>query len=144
LAWRVGVVLRLFVAGDRVRRGRRARRPHPPQGESRAALARRGEPLDSLAPLDREAGMSDQDFARLVSLACHDLRTPLATVHGFARTIARRGDLGEPESRYVAMIEAASDQLAELLEELSLAARIEGGRYDPTAQETDSLTLATA
>ena len=86
----------------------------------------------------------DTSFARLVSLACHDLRTPLATVHGFARTISRRGELAEPESRYVAMIEAASDQLAELLEELSLAARIEGGRYEPTFQDTDSLALATA
>jgi signal transduction histidine kinase len=86
----------------------------------------------------------DTSFARLVSLACHDLRTPLATVHGFARTISRRGELGEPESRYVAMIEAASDQLAELLEELSLAARIEDGRYEPALQDADSLALARA
>ena len=90
--------------------------------------------------------MSSQDtsFARLVSLACHDLRTPLATVHGFARTIARTGDLQEPQSRYMEMIEAASGQLAELLDELSLVARIEGGRYDPTIQEADSLELARA
>jgi signal transduction histidine kinase len=88
--------------------------------------------------------MSSQDtsFARLVSLACHDLRTPLATVHGFARTITRAGELQEPQSRYVEMIEAASDQLAELLEELSLVARIEGGRYEPTTNERDSLELA--
>jgi signal transduction histidine kinase len=84
----------------------------------------------------------DTSFARLVSLACHDLRTPLATVHGFARTIARTGELQEPQSRYVEMIEAASGQLGELLEELSLAARIEGGRYDPTVREADSLELA--
>jgi len=62
-------------------------------------------------------------------------------VHGFARTISRTGDLQEPQSRYVEMIEAASGQLAELLEELSLAARIEGGRYDPALQEADSLQL---
>jgi signal transduction histidine kinase len=86
----------------------------------------------------------DTSFARLVSLACHDLRTPLATVHGFARTISRRSSLDEPESRYVAMIEAASDQLAELLEELSLAARIEDGRYEPALQDADSLALTRA
>jgi signal transduction histidine kinase len=84
----------------------------------------------------------DTSFARLVSLACHDLRTPLATVHGFTRTIARTADLGEPTARYVEMIEAASAQLAELLDELSLAARIESGRYDPTTMEADSLELA--
>jgi len=33
----------------------------------------------------------DNQFARLVMLACHDLRTPLATVHGFAHTLARLG-----------------------------------------------------
>src|ERR687885_1321727 len=77
----------------------------------------------------------DTSFARLVSLACHDLRTPLATVHGFARTIARTADLEEPTSRYVGMIETASGQLAELLDQLGLAARIEAGRYQPTTTE---------
>jgi len=84
----------------------------------------------------------DPDFARLVSLACHDLRTPLATVHGFARTLANAGGLEPPNDRYVEMIEAASGQLAELLDELSLAARIADGRYDPTLREADTLELA--
>src|SRR5262249_10055057 len=73
----------------------------------------------------------DTSFPRLVSLACHDLRTPLATVHGFARTLSRRTELAPPADRYMEMIEAAAGQLAELLDELSLAARIESGRYDP-------------
>ncbi|HET9116113.1 MAG TPA: histidine kinase dimerization/phospho-acceptor domain-containing protein [Gaiellaceae bacterium] len=86
----------------------------------------------------------DNDFSRLVSLACHDLRTPLATVHGFARTLVRGGGLEPPNDRYVEMIDAASAQLAELLDELSLAARIESGRYDPTLREADTLELARA
>jgi signal transduction histidine kinase len=86
----------------------------------------------------------DNDFSRLVSLACHDLRTPLATVHGFARTLARGGGLEPPADRYVEMIDAASAQLAELLDELSLAARIESGRYEPTLREADTLELARA
>ena len=85
----------------------------------------------------------DPRFPRLVALACHDLRTPLATVHGFARTLVR-SDLGEPADRYIAMIEAASLQLAELLDELSLLARIESGRFEPRLEETDSLALAQA
>ncbi|TML58924.1 MAG: HAMP domain-containing histidine kinase [Actinobacteria bacterium] len=87
----------------------------------------------------RDSMSSEQDtsFARLVSLACHDLRTPLATVHGFARTIARTGDLEEPTSRYVEMIETASRQLADLLDELGLAARIEAGRYEPTTTQVE-------
>src|SRR5690242_9959959 len=86
----------------------------------------------------------DSEFARLVSLACHDLRTPLATVHGFARTLSRGGGLEPPADRYVEMIDAASAQLAELLDELSLAARIESGRYEPTLREADTLELARA
>ena len=83
----------------------------------------------------------DSRFPRLVSLACHDLRTPLATVHGFARTLGRT-ELADPASRYVEMIEAASEQLAELLDELALVARIEAGRFQPMLIGVDSLELA--
>jgi signal transduction histidine kinase len=87
---------------------------------------------------------SDNAFPRLVSLACHDLRTPLATVSGFAHTLARLDDLGSPADRYVEMMIAASSELAELLDALGLLARIEAGRYDPALVETDSLELARA
>ena len=85
------------------------------------------------------------DFASLVSLACHDLRTPLATVHGFAKTLTRHEDL-EPEkvSRYLGLIDAASAELVVLLDLLSLAARIENGSYEPVLREVDSLELARA
>ena len=45
------------------------------------------------------------------------------------------------QNRELTVFEAASGQLAELLEELSLAARIESGRYDPAIQEVDSVQL---
>jgi signal transduction histidine kinase len=86
----------------------------------------------------------DTSFARLVSLAVHDVRTPLATVHGFARTLIRQVELPSPGDRYVEMIEAASQQMGELLEELSLAARIEAGRYEPALRDADTLELARA
>jgi signal transduction histidine kinase len=85
---------------------------------------------------------ANNSFPRLVSLAAHDLRTPLATVSGFAKTLTRGGELEEPASRYVEMIEAASAQMAELLDELGLAARIESGRYEPGLREVDALSLA--
>jgi signal transduction histidine kinase len=86
----------------------------------------------------------DTAFPRLVSLACHDLRTPLATVSGFAKTLTRAGSLADPHDRYVAMIEAAAGQMAELLDELGLVARIESGRYEPALRETSTLELARA
>jgi signal transduction histidine kinase len=81
-------------------------------------------------------------LARLVSLATHDLRTPLATVSGFAKTLIRTSELEEPAARYVAMIEAASAQMVELLDELGLVARIDDGRYQPTLREQDTRELA--
>jgi signal transduction histidine kinase len=85
---------------------------------------------------------ADSSFARLVSLACHDVRTPLATVHGFVKTLERTMQLEPPTDRYMEIIAQASVQMAELLDELSLAARIEGGRYNPMLREVDTLELA--
>jgi len=86
----------------------------------------------------------DAVFPRLVSLACHDLRTPLATVSGFAHTLARLDGLATPADRYVQMMLAASGEMAELLDGLGLVARIEAGRYQPTPTEGDTLALAEA
>jgi signal transduction histidine kinase len=81
-------------------------------------------------------------FPQLVSLACHDLRTPLATVVGFAGTLARDPALGETHVRYVRMIEAAAAQLADLTDQLALVSRLESGRYEPDLEEIDTLELA--
>jgi signal transduction histidine kinase len=83
-------------------------------------------------------------FARLVSLACHDLRTPLATVSGFAHTLARLDGLAPPADRYVEMMITAAGEMGELLDGLGLIARIEAGRYEPATFPTDSLELAHA
>lgn len=85
------------------------------------------------------------DFARLVSLACHDLRTPLATVQGFAKTLLKLDELdAEKRARYLGLIDDSAGELAGLLDLLSIAARIEDGRYDPSLQEVDSTRLAPA
>ena len=78
-----------------------------------------------------------------MAVACHDLRNPLATIFGFARTLTRT-ELDERSTRFVAMIDAASTELGELLDELSLVARIEAGRFDPELEQADSLELARA
>src|SRR6266545_2285074 len=73
-------------------------------------------------------GPQDASFPRLVSLAAHDLRTPLATIHGFAQTLIRMGDLGDPNQRYVEMSGAAAFAQAALrhggLEQVDL--RVDG------------------
>jgi signal transduction histidine kinase len=88
--------------------------------------------------------VASQSFVQLVSLACHDLRTPLATAAGFARTLERLDHIGQPAGRYVEMIGAATDQLADLLDQLAVLARIESGRYDPQLRATSTRELADA
>ena len=59
--------------------------------------------------------------------------------------MVRLEDLEEEKlKRYLGLIDSASDELAVLLELLSLAARIEGDRYEPVTREADSLELAPA
>ena len=53
-------------------------------------------------------------------------------------------ELTPPTDRYIEMIEAASDQMDELIEELALVARIRAGRFEPRLTEVDSLELARA
>ncbi len=86
--------------------------------------------------------MAESRFPQLVSLACHDLRTPLATVYGFARTLTGSGDLDARSQRFLQMIEEASEQMTELLDELGVAARIQGGRWEPAMIGADTLELA--
>ena len=88
--------------------------------------------------------MPDSRFPRLVSLACHDLRTPLATVYGFARTLTRSDELDPRSARFVAMIEEASEQMTGLLDELGTAARIQSGRWEPVVRSVSTLELADA
>ena len=83
----------------------------------------------------------DRQFAQLVSVACHDVTTPLATVFGFAQTLERL-ELDEPAAAYVEMVALASDQIRDLVEQLRIVAQIEAGRYDPALVEIDSLELA--
>jgi signal transduction histidine kinase len=88
--------------------------------------------------------MSTDTFPRVVSLACHDLRTPLATIFGFARTLNRMDMPDERTTRFLGMIEEAATQMTGLLDELGAAARIEDGRWEPSLREVDTLELAAA
>src|SRR6266404_8362262 len=62
--------------------------------------------------LCRTVVQKDTSFAKLVSLGCHDVRTPLATVHGFAKMLEWVVGLAPPADRYVEMIGKASAEMA--------------------------------
>ena len=86
----------------------------------------------------------DERFPRVVSLACHDLRTPLATIYGFARTLTRADELDERSQRFLSMIEEAAEQMTALLDELGTAARIQAGRWEPGRREVSTFELASS
>jgi signal transduction histidine kinase len=88
--------------------------------------------------------MADPRFPRIVSLACHDLRTPLASVSGFAKTLSRFGGLDEQQRHFVAVIDEAAAEVALLLEQVAVLARIESGLYVPPLVEVDTVDLATS
>ena len=80
-------------------------------------------------------------FSRLVLLACHDLRTPLATVNGFAKTLLRGEGSGDQSTRFLELIAGAAEELTQLLDLLGLAARIEAGTYEPPLRTVDTRDL---
>jgi|SRR3954447_11469193 signal transduction histidine kinase len=87
---------------------------------------------------------TDPRFPELVSLAAHDLRTPLATISGFASTLLRLGTLDAQSTRYVELIEASGAQLAEIIDDIGVVARIQGDRFEPAREHVESLDVARA
>lgn len=81
------------------------------------------------------------DFVARVS---HELRTPLTPIRGFASILLRRGDALDPEQREEALerIVERADHLGELVEDLLLVTRLEGGRLDDVV-ELEPVDLAT-
>jgi signal transduction histidine kinase len=65
-----------------------------------------------------------------VGVISHELRTPITTIYGLARVLRQRGDALDPAARNeaIADIEAESDRLYRLVEDLLVLSRAESGR----------------
>src|SRR3954466_9042652 len=67
---------------------------------------------------------------RFLSLAAHELKTPLTSIKGFSYSLARRLEKGEPcDPRHVQVLERQGGGGALLLEEMLEVSRIETGRF---------------
>ncbi|HVL33643.1 MAG TPA: ATP-binding protein [Actinomycetota bacterium] len=86
------------------------------------------------AAREREAGHRD-----FVSVVAHELRSPLAAIKGFARTlVVREHDLpAEKRVHYLTLIDEQSDRLARLVGDLTEATRIESGGIRLDRDEVD-------
>jgi signal transduction histidine kinase len=67
-----------------------------------------------------------------VGVISHELRTPITTIYGLARVLRQRGEGLDPAARAeaIADIEAESDRLYRLVEDLLVLSRAEGGRVE--------------
>lgn len=84
--------------------------------------------------------MADE-FPQVISRACHDLRTPLASAFGFARTLQRLGAVEGEHARYLSIVVEATEELGRLIDCLALLARAEDGRVvlDPSTVASGEL-----
>jgi PAS domain S-box-containing protein len=80
------------------------------------------------------------DFIATVS---HELRTPLAAVYGAATTLRRRAglDAGERE-QFLEMIEEQSERLSQIVDEILIASRLEGGEIPIELAPVDGVAVA--
>jgi signal transduction histidine kinase len=83
-------------------------------------------------------------LGRLMSAVAHDLRTPLATIYGFAKTIERGGGLDERQERFLGLIIAAAADMDRMIENVSTVGHVAEGRLSVDAMATESATIATA
>ena len=78
-----------------------------------------------IAAAEREARKD-----RFLSLAAHELKTPLTTIKGFSYSLARKLEKGQPcDARSVEVLERQAEKLHALLEELLEVSRLETGRF---------------
>ncbi|WP_308198420.1 sensor histidine kinase [Actinomadura terrae] len=112
-------------AGDLTRRVERADR--------RTEVGRLGRALNGmLAQIEaafRERRAAEDRLRRFVADASHELRTPVATIRGYAE-LFRRGAAGRPEdlAKAMARIESEAERMGVLVDELLLLARLDQGR----------------
>jgi hypothetical protein len=82
------------------------------------------------------------DFPDVISRACHDLRTPLASAFGFARTLERLGAVEGDNARYLSVVVEATEELGRLIDCLALLARAQDGRVVLERSSVESSEVA--
>ncbi len=107
-------------------RGNLAHRIILPGGDEAARMAEAVNRLADAIQVEREATASC-DSSRRVLLAniSHDLRTPITSIAGYVDALQR--GLGDQPERYLAVIGAKADELAQLTDDLFYEARLDAG-----------------
>ncbi len=79
-----------------------------------------------------------------VATASHELRTPMTSISGAARTLLRHGEQLPPERHrdFLEMIVGESDRLARIVDQILVASRIEAGKIDVSFERCDATGIA--
>ena len=86
--------------------------------------------------------MAQASYARLISLAVHELRTPASVIGGYLRMLQRDAEgLPEPQRKMVDEAEKSCARLVSLIAELSEVAKLDEGLIAMKAAETDLFSL---
>jgi len=109
-------------------------------------LARRASLAVENARLYREAQEAIQKRDDFLSIAAHELKTPITSLRGFAQLLTRRLDQERPMSpeqlrHAVATIEQQSSKLAHLIAQLLDVGRLDAGRLSLNRAPTDLAAL---
>jgi len=86
----------------------------------------------------KEIDAMKDDF---ISIASHELRTPVAAIKGFASLIIEESQSLAPNAKmqeYLSIISASADRLTMLIEDLLNVSRIDQGRLKMDIQKTDA------
>jgi two-component system OmpR family sensor kinase len=116
--------------------------------DPRTEVGRLGVALNTMLTRIEEAfaerRASEERLRRFAADASHELRTPLTSVRGYAE-LFRRGAADDPEALANAMrrIEQESERMSDLVEELSLLARLDA-RRPLDLDDVDLAEIATA
>ena len=79
-----------------------------------------------------------------VATASHELRTPMTSISGAARTLLRHGEQLPPKRHndFLEMIVEESDRLARIVDQILVASRIEAGKIDVAFERCDATGIA--
>jgi len=101
----------------------------PPNKADLSVLSALGEAAAAVAERARDVDRADRRKTDFVSVASHELRTPISVVHGIAATLhARIGDLDEQRVQaLLGTLVRQTDRLRDLADQLLDLSRIESG-----------------
>ena len=79
--------------------------------------------------------------SEFISLASHQLRTPLSSLQWYLELFADEKSLTADQKEYLKEMETASHRMSNLIDALLHAARLEGGNIQPRSDKVDVSTL---